>query len=64
MYSLTFALDGVNGKFQALAATPGERAPMCLLDMRLGEPRSQSGCCGEGNNLFPLPGIEPQFFSC
>jgi hypothetical protein len=28
------------------------------LDRRLDESQSQFGCCGEGKNLLPLPGIE------
>jgi len=31
-----------------------------LLNRRLGEPQSQSGCSGEGIKLLPLLGTKPQ----
>jgi hypothetical protein len=34
---------------------PGKQPPV----PRLGGPQSQSGGCGQENNLLPLPGIEP-----
>jgi hypothetical protein len=37
--------------------------PWCPLDRRLGEPQGLSGCYGEGKNILPMSGIEPQFLS-
>jgi hypothetical protein len=46
----------VNGQLLASAVLPSE--DLYTLDMRLGEPQSWSGRCGEKYNLFPLPRIE------
>jgi hypothetical protein len=55
---LTLVLDGVSGQLHALAALPlGKETPLPL-HRRLGGSRSQSGCCGEWENVLPLPGIK------
>lgn len=33
------------------------------LNRRLGGPQTQSGCCGEEKNIFPMPDIKLQFLS-
>jgi hypothetical protein len=48
----------VSGQLHAPAALIPGKAPLYLLDRRLGGPQSRSGCCGEEENLA-LPGIEP-----
>jgi hypothetical protein len=42
----------------------GSNSPCSLLDWRLGELQDLSGCCGEGENLLPLVGIDPGHALC
>jgi hypothetical protein len=54
----------VSGQFHAPAAlTPGKDF-WYLLDRRLGEPQSRSGCGGEEKNSQPLPGLGTPAVHC
>ena len=43
---------------------PRAKRPRYLLTWRLDGPQSRPGRFGKEENLFLLPGIEPQFLSC
>jgi hypothetical protein len=60
---LTCALEGVSGQLHTLAALPlEERAPGAPVD-RVSGPHSQSGCCGEEENLLPCQELNSDFLA-
>jgi hypothetical protein len=48
----------VNGKLHAPSHITPRESPMYPLDMRMGEPQSQSRHCGVEKNFLPLLGIK------
>jgi hypothetical protein len=49
--------------FTTRSLYPRGKSPLYRLNMRLGGPRSRSGCCGVEKMFLPLAGIEPWPFS-